>query len=265
MDVEALLAAEENVKLYAEFDYREKTCEDLIRRQKQSYEEITKLRIVQGVVSTATTMHEESAYKLRMEKEDHHKYVTKTFRLIFISFVMIRFLFRKIVELSNSMVGLRKDLNKLQGQVHLKKKISKQLFAVKSELKAIRRFSHHIRKQALALANMIVQQSLEIAAKDRSYYNKCLAQSFLSVISVDSDKGDMMDNTIEAVNECRILTSSTSSTDIAMKLNPIIITDENNGDDGTEVDYSKCWSNIHNNYNYIFKPLRQFDKISFHN
>jgi hypothetical protein len=68
MDVEAANALKDNVKLYSAFDDREETVEVLIKQQKQSYEQLMKIRIEKEVVEATSLMHEQIVESMEQEQ-----------------------------------------------------------------------------------------------------------------------------------------------------------------------------------------------------
>ena len=68
MDLEAAHALRDNVRLYSAFDAREQTVEQLIKQQKQSYEQLMKIRIEKEVVEATSIMHEQIVAKMETEQ-----------------------------------------------------------------------------------------------------------------------------------------------------------------------------------------------------
>jgi hypothetical protein len=73
MDVEAANALRDNVKLYSAFDDREETVEVLIKQQKQSYEQLMKIRIEKEVVEATSLMHEHIVECMEKEQQRYQK------------------------------------------------------------------------------------------------------------------------------------------------------------------------------------------------
>lgn len=73
MDKEAANALKDNVSLYSAYDSREEEVEVLIKQQKQSYEQLMKLRIEKEVVQATSLMHEQIVESMEREQNKFEK------------------------------------------------------------------------------------------------------------------------------------------------------------------------------------------------
>lgn len=157
MGGESEQASLENEKLFNEFSLREVKCEGLIKQQKESYEQLMRLRIAREVVSATAQIHQESVAQLMTRKAnlDGH-----------------------LEALNGSISNLEYYIPALRRRMDYKGSIQRQLDSLNSEVAAISAVRTSVRAKALSVASNAVKAALAMSERERSQRSGMVAALF---------------------------------------------------------------------------------------